>query len=378
MPTPFTTFETPLGICSVAWGPYGLRAVGLPEVSTAKLRQRLAKQLGDVEETKPPANVRKVIGELRRYLAGGQASFDAVAVDLDHATPFTRRVYEALRRTRPGETVSYGELAARAGRPGAARAVGQAMAKNPLPLVVPCHRVLAHGGKAGGFSSWGGTVTKAKLLELEGVKLALPRGRALPYDGDAAVRALRRADPQLGAVIQRVGALRLQLEAPKSTFESLAKAIVYQQLTGKAAATIWGRLRERLGRVEPSALAGADLRGVGLSRAKEAALRDLAARTLEGRVPTLAALRRMDDEAIVERLTEVRGIGRWTVEMLLLFGLGRPDVLPVGDYGVRKGFARAFGLRDVPSPRDVEERGERWRPWRSVASWYLWRATELD
>jgi 3-methyladenine DNA glycosylase/8-oxoguanine DNA glycosylase len=86
----------------------------------------------------------------------------------------------------------------------------------------------------------------------------------------------------------------------------------------------------------------------------------------------------MDDEAIVERLTEVRGIGRWTVEMLLVFGLGRPDVLPVGDYGVRKGFARAFGSKEVPAPRDVEARGERWRPWRSVASWYLWRATELD
>jgi DNA-3-methyladenine glycosylase II len=119
------------------------------------------------------------------------------------------------------------------------------------------------------------------------------------------------------------------------------------------------------------------LRGAGLSNAKTAALRDLAARTVDGTVPPMARVRRMEDEAIIERLTLVRGVGRWTVEMLLLFRLGRPDVMPLGDLGVRKGFARTFGRRGVPEPPVVARRAERWRPYRSVATWYLWRALEL-
>ena len=125
-----------------------------------------------------------------------------------------------------------------------------------------------------------------------------------------------------------------------------------------------------------SALADDDLRGAGLSRSKLLALRDLAAKTIDGHVPTLAKARRMDDEAIIEHLTAIRGIGRWTAQMLLIFRLGRPDVLPVGDYGIRKGFAIAFRKRELPLPAAVEKRGERWRPFRTVASWYLWRAAE--
>jgi DNA-3-methyladenine glycosylase II len=135
----------------------------------------------------------------------------------------------------------------------------------------------------------------------------------------------------------------------------------------------------------------AQLRAAGLSANKALALRDLAAKTLDGTVPTLARIRRMSDEAIVDRLTQVRGIGRWTVEMLLIFRLGRPDVLPVSDYGVRKGFALTFtGLKpfadgkpakvtpaDLPTPADMERRAKKWAPWRSIASWYLWRACDL-
>jgi DNA-3-methyladenine glycosylase II len=128
------------------------------------------------------------------------------------------------------------------------------------------------------------------------------------------------------------------------------------------------------------------LRTAGLSHNKSLALRDLAAKTLDGTVPTLARIRRMTDEAIIEHLTEVRGIGRWTVEMLLIFRLGRPDVLPVSDYGVRKGFALTFGRlkptdkvtpADLPKPTEMEARAARWHPWCSVASWYLWRACDL-
>ncbi|MBI1951770.1 MAG: DNA-3-methyladenine glycosylase 2 family protein [Acidobacteria bacterium] len=197
-----------------------------------------------------------------------------------------------------------------------------------------------------------------------------------------AARALAEADPRLGRLIADVGPCRLAIEALQSPFQALAEAIVYQQLTGKAAATILGRVVDRFRPKRfPSPqdiLRTADdrLRAAGLSRAKVAAIKDLAARTLDGTVPSLAALRKMQEEEIVTRLTAIRGVGRWTVEMLLIFRLGRPDVLPAGDYGIRKGFARAFGTRALPTPQQVLRRGDRWRPHRTVASWYLWRALD--
>ena len=205
----------------------------------------------------------------------------------------------------------------------------------------------------------------------------------LAFDPEEAVRALRAEDPDLAALIDRVGPFALRVQGLQSPFEALAQAIVHQQLTARAAAGILGRLRAlgARGRFPRPAdvLAATDdgLRAAGLSRPKALALRDLAAHAIDGSLPPANVLRRMDDEEIVGRLDPIRGIGRWTVEMLLIFRLGRPDVLPVDDYGLRKGFARAFGLRSVPAPRTVARRGERWRPFRTVASWYLWRAAEL-
>ncbi len=176
----------------------------------------------------------------------------------------------------------------------------------------------------------------------------------------------------------------MQLKRTPSIFVALAEAIVHQQLTGKAAATIFARLcalfpHAHRGPTAERILRTPDdkLRGAGLSRPKILSLRDLARKAQDGEVPTLAEVHRMDDEAIVERLSQVRGIGRWTVEMLLIFRLGRPDVLPADDYGVRKGFAIAFRKRDLPTRRELEQRGARWKPYRTVASWYLWRAVEL-
>ena len=306
-------------------------------------------------------------------------------MELDYAAVplFHRRVYDALRRVKPGETVGYGELAARIGSPGAARAVGQAVGRNPFAIVVPCHRVLAAKGGAGGFSAYGGVATKRRMLALEGVTLPTSLAEpAPPLDLRAAAEHLARKDARLARLIAQVGPPRIHLAATQSTFEALAESIVYQQLTGKAAATIHGRLRALFPRkrVRPEPLlAHADeaLRGAGLSRGKVLALRDLAAKTLDGTVPAIRALHALDDDAIVERLVQVRGIGRWTVEMLLIFRLGRPDVLPVDDYGVRKGFQLAYGKRAMPSPKELLRIGEKWRPFRTVASWYLWRAVDL-
>ncbi len=209
-----------------------------------------------------------------------------------------------------------------------------------------------------------------------------PVEAALRFDAEAALAHLSARDARLGGLIERVGPLTLVVEDARSTFEALARSIVYQQLHGKAAATIFARLGALFpgGRMRPQALLALDeasLRGAGLSRNKRLALCDLAARTLDGTVPHVRRLHTMSDEDIVERLVEVRGIGRWTVEMLLIFRLGRPDVLPVDDFGVRHGFKLAYRKRSLPTPKDLARHGEKWRPFRTVASWYLWRAVDL-
>jgi 3-methyladenine DNA glycosylase/8-oxoguanine DNA glycosylase len=205
----------------------------------------------------------------------------------------------------------------------------------------------------------------------------------LPYDVAAALRHLTAADPPMGELIRQVGPYRLQLDSEQPLYEALSESIIYQQLSGKAAGTIAGRVRALYAPKpfpEPAdvlATADEELRACGLSRNKLMALQDLARHTLSGTVPDLAESHHLEDDALIERLTKVRGIGQWTVEMLLMFRLGRPDVLPAADLGVRKGFARTFGLAEMPTPKSLLAHGERWRPFRTVASWYLWRATEL-
>jgi len=216
------------------------------------------------------------------------------------------------------------------------------------------------------------------------------RSQKLPFDPDEALAHLRSRDAKLAALIERVGPFTLRVDRTASLFESLLESILYQQLHGKAAATIHGRVREYFrGDPTPQLLLDTPddiLRVAGVSGNKVRALKDLAARTIDGTVPAHTAMRKMSDADIVERLTEVRGIGSWTVEMLLIFRLGRPDVLPVTDYGVRKGFALTFqrvpksrplDAADLPKPDVVFRRGQRWAPYRSVASWYLWRACDL-
>jgi 3-methyladenine DNA glycosylase/8-oxoguanine DNA glycosylase len=192
---------------------------------------------------------------------------------------------------------------------------------------------------------------------------------------------LRAVDASLARVIDAIGPFRLQLIEAPSIFAALAQAIVYQQLNGKAAAAIFARFRALFPDANPTAEQVLDaseekLRSAGLSRSKLLSLRDLAGKTVGGEIPTLPEIRKMEDQAIIESLTHVRGIGRWTVEMLLIFRLGRPDVLPADDYGIRKGFALAYDRAELPARKDVDTYGVRWKPYRTVASWYLWRLVE--
>jgi len=332
--------------------------------------------------------VGRAVEDMKALLRGEARDLSGIVLDMDAMPSFHRRVYEAARAIPPGSTLSYGEIAARLGAPGSARAVGQALGRNPFAIIVPCHRVLAAGGRTGGFTASGGVTTKLRMLAIEGAatnaQQALFDGDGrLDFDPQVAVQHLRAVEPSLGRLIDTIGPFALELKRTPSLFGALAEAIVYQQLTGRAAATIYGRVcalfpRAHQGPTAAHVLRASDakLRGAGLSRAKVLALRDLAKRAAAGEVPSLADARRMDDSALVERLTQVRGIGRWTVEMLLIFRLGRPDVLPADDYGVRKGFATVFRRREVPPPKDVARRGERWAPYRTVAAWYLWRAAE--
>lgn len=202
-------------------------------------------------------------------------------------------------------------------------------------------------------------------------------------DHGAAETHLRHVDPRLATIMDRAGPFQPASRSEPDVFHALMRAIVYQQLSGKAAGTIHRRLLVALGddvAPGPAAVAAASpdtLRGAGLSANKERALRGLAEATLDGSVPSDETLGNYSDGDLITAYSALRGIGRWTVEMLLLFQLKRPDVLPVHDLGVRKGFARTYGWQTLPTPTQLSDCCEPWRPYRSVGSWYMWRATEL-
>jgi DNA-3-methyladenine glycosylase II len=221
------------------------------------------------------------------------------------------------------------------------------------------------------------------MMPATAAALAKSKAKPYPFNHLHAVRRLRRCDRYFADLIARAGRFRMELDTHPSPYEALLEAIIYQQLHGKAAATIFSRVKERIGAGQiPSPqqiLAAKDeaLRGAGLSRQKIAAIRDLAQKTAEGIVPTFEEVELLTDEEIVARLTQVRGVGVWTVHMMLIFRLGRPDVLPTLDYGVQQGFKLTYRKRKLPKPKQLQAFGERWKPYRSVAAWYLWQAVHL-
>jgi 3-methyladenine DNA glycosylase/8-oxoguanine DNA glycosylase len=204
----------------------------------------------------------------------------------------------------------------------------------------------------------------------------------LPFDLAAATKHLAERDDRLKRLIEETVPFQLKIEAAQSPYETLLEAVTHQSISGKAAATIFARVKalssnggiptphEMLKLRKPA------LRKAGLSGAKILAMKDLAQKTIEGVVPTLEQAQRLSDEELVKRLVSVRGIGAWTVEMFLIFRLGRPDVLPIHDLGVKKGWSITYGKKHMPKPKELLAFGERWRPYRTVASWYMWRACQ--
>lgn len=204
----------------------------------------------------------------------------------------------------------------------------------------------------------------------------------MPFNVAKAIRCLSEKDERIARLIAETTRFQIDLDTAESPYEALLESIAYQSISGKAAATIFGRIKALSGNGRaPSPeqmlkLKKLALRKAGLSGAKILAMKDLARKTIEGVVPTREAANKMSDEELVERLISIRGIGAWTVEMFLIFNLGRPDVLPIHDLGVRKGWAITYSKKCMPAPRELLKFGEQWRPYRSVASWYMWRAFE--
>jgi O-6-methylguanine DNA methyltransferase len=296
----YTKVRTELGTLAIGFGEHGMRRILLPAADFHDLTASELARAGLRTEARPPSTVARLAAALRAHIAGRVQSFSNVPLDTTEIPPFHLRVLRTAQAIPPGETRSYAELAALAGSPRAARAVGQAMARNPWPIVVPCHRVFASNG-FGEYSAGSGVPTKLRLLWREGY-----RGRTsnVLFDEHAAVAHLRQADAKLARLIDRVGPFALQAAAPR-------------------------------------------------------AMRGLA-----------------DDEALA-RLTRRRGLPRSRGQELLIWHLGRPNVLPASHPRLRKGFALTYRLGALPDARAIERQAQSWAPFASVASWYLWQAVEI-
>lgn len=308
----------------------------------------------------------------------------AIGLDLPldiRGTAFQQRVWQALRTIPAGSIVSYTDVAEHLGMPSSVRAVASACAANTIAVVIPCHRVLRSDGALSGYR-WG-LERKQALLQREH-RPQLPEALRTPANVH-----LVATDARWFGLICKVGTCGLDgpgahdsERSKRSPYEALMRAIAYQQIHGRAADAILGRFLALFPGPdfpEPAAVLALDesvMRGCGFSSAKTATMRGIAAQTLAGVVPTRAEAEQLSDEALITRLTSLRGVGRWTVEMLLMFTLLRPDVLPIDDFGVREGWKVLQGLERQPRPRELAEIGLAWAPYRSTAAWYLWRALE--
>jgi O-6-methylguanine DNA methyltransferase len=358
-------FQTRLGPMEARWEGDLLSSLGLrPELGPGA----------------PPSS--PLARQVDAHFEGETQDFRDVPLALEGLSDFACRVYAAAREVPAGRVVTYGELARTVeggqGTGSSSRAVGTALGRNPFLLVVPCHRVLASGQGMGGFSAPGGLATKALMLAAEGYGV---ESLWQPGQLEAGTEWLR-ADPRLGPVVEAVGPCTLRPLYPENPFAALARNVLYQQLAGSAARAIELRVKALgngesfPGAQELLAMPESSLRAAGLSGPKIAALWALSRAVLEGSLP-VDRLRLLPDEMVVEEVSRVKGLGSWTAEMFLMFHLGRRDLLPVKDLGIRKGFQRLFGWSELPDASRMERAARKWRPYRSLASWYLWRSLEL-
>lgn len=367
-------FETKIGPVGLVWSPGGVRRVFFGPAGAEAVEAELSAAYPDISRAKPvPDPVREAARRLKAHLAGRLDPLQDIPISCEDRGGFAQAVYQALRSVPPGQVVTYGELAARAGRPGAARSIGRILGANPVPLLVPCHRCVGADGSMTGFSVEGGLQLKRKLLFGEGWEPNEDYRRGIAH--------LRRRDPVMRKLIDHGGPYAPLPDKPLPPYDTLVQAIIHQQLSVKAGRTIAQRVRDLTpGPRFPTpgqmlALDDATLRSVGLSGQKTAYVKDLAARVADGRLK-LNRLKNLDDDAVIAELTTVKGIGVWSAHMHLIFHLDRLDVLPVGDLGIQIACGRFYDLGQYATPAQITALGEKWRPYRSMAAWYLWRGLD--
>ncbi len=359
----------------------------LPVMCCSDLENIIQKAFPKAKKRRPTEEISLLLAQIKSYFEAKPCKLEWEKFDLQDQSDFAKKVFSVLREVEYGTTISYKDLARKSGKPSAARAIGRIVGKNPVPLLIPCHRVIKTDGSAGGFSAEGGISQKIEMLALEGIKL--PK-KTLEIDTtsinnddeiETAIKAISQADPDLAVWIKKLPRFTLAPTDNTTTFQALLEAIVYQQLTAKAAGTIYARLLNLFGGFQVAPLdimraRDSELRSAGLSRPKILAIRDLAEKCLAGNIPDMQKLSTMSDDEIVGKLVNIRGIGRWTAEMLLIFKLGRLDVLPIDDYGIKKGLAILRNCQKLPSPQQIAHEGRIWQPFRTIVSWYLWRIAE--
>jgi len=376
-------FPTALGHCGVAWRKEGVTHFMLPETTADRIRQELQSSTTVSSPAKKiPVWVRALLQQIKQHMKGQLQDFSNAPVFIETATDFMNAVYTEARKIPAGSVISYAELASRLGKSGAVRAVGTALGKNPVPLIIPCHRIISASGALGGFSANGGVEAKKTLLACEGVSFEKPMLIATSEQWRRAVQHLQR-DKAMKKLINRIGQFSFKPRQNEDPLEAFIDAIVSQQLATKVAATILQRVHALInvqGRPSAKKILATDddvLRGAGLSFMKVSYLKDLARHSIDKKLPTLAEVKTLSNEQLIKRFTAVKGIGRWSVEMYLIFDLGRADVFPVDDYGIRKAIAKLHGLPELPPAKQMMQYGEQWEPYRSVASLYLWRSLDM-
>lgn len=357
----WTTFSTSLGVRGVSWTVGGIGSFSLPEAAGRSIETRLTNITGRTKASlSPPPWVKEVMRKVKAHMRGHAQDFSAIPLDFGRISEFMLSVFQAARKIPAGTVMTYRELADLIGKPHAARAVGSALGKNPIPLIVPCHRVIASSGKPGGFSAAGGLATKVALLECEGVHLIKPRVLATSAQWRRAVIALQKQDEAFSRLVSNLEPLEFRPLLDQEPLTALVSAVVSQQLSSKVAATILKRVSSLIsanGHPSPRKILNtpdAELRTAGLSFAKVSFVKDLAEKYMEGKLSPLEKLKRMSDEQIIGEFTQIKGVGRWTAEMYLIFNLGRADVFPTLDFGVRRAISQVFGLPKIPEPKAIE------------------------
>lgn len=370
-----------IGQCSLGAIIVAATAKGLCHIAIDDDAEKL---LHELQDRFPKAELIGDDPDFDAWIAQVIGFVEAPAVGLDlpldiRGTAFQQRVWQALRAIPAGSIVSYSDVAQHLGLPKSVRAIASACAANTLAVAIPCHRVLRSDGALSGYR-WG-LERKQALLQREH-RPQLSEALRTPAN-----EHLVACDPAWFGLICKVGACGLVSNAERtlrSPYEALMRSVAYQQIHGRAADAILGRFLAHFpGQVfpEPAAVLALDeavMRACGFSAAKTATMRGIAQGCLDGIVPTRAEADRLSDEELIARLSSLRGVGRWTVEMLLMFTLLRPDVLPIDDFGVREGWKVLKGLERQPRPRELAEIGLPWAPYRSTAARYLWRAVELS